>query len=95
MFSEIHIPSFQIKTIYPLNRKTHYLLYSEMPIISTSQINTIRPSTQINTMCLLQRYTHYISSQIDTLFRYTSLFNLLTKIHLSSFHLNILYPFLR
>ena len=52
--------SFQINALYPLVRNTHYILYSEMHIISTSQINTLYP---------LQRNTHYILfSEIHIIF---------------------------
>jgi hypothetical protein len=49
-FTQIHISSFQINSIFPLHRNTYYILYTEMPIISNSQLNTIRPP-QINTIC--------------------------------------------
>ena len=91
LLGEHSISSSQKYTLYPLHRKAHYIFFSEINIIPSSQIDTINPS-QINTICPLQRCTQYIFfSDRHTIssFQYTNYIHF-TEIHISSFQINTL-----
>jgi len=80
LFIGIHISSFQINRIYPLHRNTHYVLYSEMPIVSISQINTIRLPL-INTMSVYILYNTIYSLLRNVHYIQFSKYNIISSSH--------------
>ena len=94
----MHIISSSEKyTLYPLHKNAHYILVTEMHIISASQINTINPSPQINTICPFHRYTLYLLPWYNNYILCTFIHYILysDKRPIFSCQVTKLFPFLR